>query len=355
MTLPIFYYAQGTSWFWNWAGITINLTVTGINLFGLQIGASPPANLGNIKGLDGQTFAWTGQDPFRKLLNPALWQTKHIDYPASTIFMGPSIVNGVEQIVADIKLQPVGTPVALGGYSQGAAVMSCVYNEFRNGRLRDRRNDLRAVVTFGNPMREAGHTYPGSSGYSGACDINNDTRNGHGTFPAIQEIPVVNPFVRQFARLQGTEEFFWDFTMPNEVISGVGDSPNGKYLINYTLQGLTQVPILALPLISQASALWNTFGKAPFGVPQDSNYFVRLVDAITGEILHMPGGGHVMYPFYPPPNSDGSIPETGDTCYQLAAKYINSIGQKIYDQAHPTVPAPIYKPSYQWFSSLPGG
>jgi hypothetical protein len=356
MTLPIFYYAKGTTWFWNWGGITVNNDLSGINLFGYQLGVAPPAIGGYLKALDGKTIAWGTEDPFPQFLNPALWRTKNVNYPAQTAFMGPSIVDGVNQIVADIKLQPVGTPVALGGYSQGAAVMSCVYNEFRNGRLRDRRSDLRAVVTFGNPMREAGHTYQGSSGYSGACDIFGDTRSGHGTFPALQDIPVVNPYVRQFARLQGTEEFFWDFTMPNETISGVGDSANGKKLVNnFTLQGLTQFPIFALAFIQEAAALWNNFGKAPLGVPQNADNLVQRIDALTGAISYVPGGGHIMYPFYPPPNSDGIIPGTGDTCFQMAAKYINSVGQKIYDQAHPTVPAPIYKPSYQWFSTLPGG
>lgn len=363
MTLPIFYYAVGTSWFWNWGGLTVNLDPrSGINLWGWQItGSPPPPILGNIKALDGKTVLWgtgPGTGDFPQFLDPTLWRTKTINYPASTAFMGPSIVDGVNQIVADIKLQPVGTPVALGGYSQGAAVMSCVYNEFRNGRLRDRRSDLRAAVTFGNPMREAGHTFQGSSGYSGACDISLDTRSGHGTFPALNDIPLVNPYVRQFARLQGTEEFFWDFTMPNEVISGVGDSPNGRYLIyDYTMQGLTLLPVLALVqvLVGPAAALWNNFGKAPPSVVQDENNMVKVTDAVTGESKYIPGGGHVMYPFFPPPDSNGIIPPTGDTCFQMAAKYLNSVGQKIYDAAHPTVPAPIYKPSYQWFSSLPGG
>jgi hypothetical protein len=331
------------------------MNFSGITLFGIPFGQAAPPVGGNIKALDGKTVYWGTDDPFPLLLDPNLWRTKTVNYPAQTLFMGPSIVDGVNQIVADIKLQPKGTPIALGGYSQGAAVMSCVYNEFRNGRLMDRRSDLRAVITFGNPMREAGHTFPGSSGYSGACDIDGDLRSGHGTFPALKDIPVVNPFVRQFARLQNTESLVWDFTMPNEVISGVGDSADGKFLVNnYTLQGLTQIPVFALAFIGQATALWNDFGKAPFGVPQDSNFLVRAVDAITGVFRYVPGGGHIMYPLYPPPNADGTIPSSGDTCYQIAAKHLNSVGQTIYDEMNPTVPEPIYKPLYQWYSSLPG-
>jgi hypothetical protein len=70
----------------------------------------------------------------------------------------------------------------------------------------------------------------------------------------------------------------------------------------------------------------------------------------------MAGGGHVMYPFFPPPNADGSIPSSGDTAYQIAAKYLNTVGQQIYALMNPTVPTrPIEKPTYQWFSSLASG
>lgn len=341
MTLPTFYYARGTSW--------------NFNFFGIRIPPELP-EMGNIKALDGKTVYWGQDDPFPLLLDNKLWNAKTVPYPASALFMGPSIVTGVNWVVGEILKTPRGTPFALGGYSQGAAVASCVYNECRTGRLRDRRADLRAVVNFGSPMREEGHTYPGSSGYSGACDVPNSTTGGHGLMPKIEDIPVINPFVRQFARLRNTESLVWEFTMPNEVVSGVGDTAKGKFLVNdFTLQGLALVPFLAIPFVAQADSYIKELGIAPTSVPQNSLKEALLVDALTGATRYMAGGGHILYPMYPPPDKNGVIPSSGDTCYQIAAKHLNSVGQQIYYDMNPTVPAPTSPPSFQWFSTLAGG
>lgn len=348
MTLPVFYYAQGTSY-------GLNFQIAGNNLFTLA--ANGPINTW-VKGVKGDFYFWDAfvNDPFPLLLDQTLWNCKRVPYPASGVFIGPSIEVGVEWLVNDIKSLPAGTPFALGGYSQGAAVMSRIYNECRNGVLVNYRSQLRSVVAFGNPMREAGHTFPGSSGYSGACDIFNDTRSGHGTFPALESLTAVDSFIRRFARLKNTEELFWDFTMPNEVISGVGGSNNGNILVNGTKEGLRAIPILAIFTLDGMKALWNQFGLGAIsGLVQDVAGLIRITDPKLGSTSFKPGGGHILYPWFPPPDAAGNIPPTGDTCYQIAAKHLNALGQKIYDQMNPTVPAPIYKPSYQWFSSLPGG
>lgn len=381
---PIFYYAQGTSWLWNWFGFqagsqggggSVQIGNSGIFvpdvyvLNGVPLFGQPYIPATHIKGLNGQFVYWEGgivNDPFPYLLDTDLWHWKRVPYPASTAFMGPSIEVGVDWVINDILSQPPGTSFALGGYSQGAAVMSRVYNEFRSGRLAGRREALRAMVTFGNPMREQGHTFPGS-GYSGACDIPGDNTSGHGTFPALEDVDdLLSPFVRRFARLQNTEELVWDFTMPNEVISGVGNSPDGRFLQNFTTNALRLIPLAALLDIGKAMGdLWTRFGVAPAGVPQgtDPNGIgyktVKVVNPLTGEVGYQPGGGHIMYPFFPPPNADGTIPASGDTCYQLAAKYLNSVGRRINDELHPVfVPAlagsASVRPSFSWFTSLPG-
>lgn len=349
MTLPVFYYAQGTSY-------GLNFQINGNNIF--VIGPNGAVNTW-VKGLDGQFHFWGEfpDDVFPLLLNAGLWRYKRVPYPASGIFIGPSIEVGVEWIIADILTTPVGTPFALGGYSQGAAVMSRIYNECRQGRLANRRQDLRAMVTFGNPMREANHTFPGSSGYSGACDKVNSTTGGHGTFPSIESMGLFDPFVSRFARLRNTESLVWDFHMPNEVISGVGNSNDGNFLVNATKEGLRTIPVAAIFTLQGMQALWNRFGTAPIAgaVSQDTDGNFAVTDPKLGTVSYKPGGGHMMYPWFPPPNADGSIPPDGDTCYQLAAKYLNRIGQQIYDQANPVVYEPATKPTYQWFSSLPGG
>jgi hypothetical protein len=366
VTLPTFYYANGTSYLFNWFGFQFSILGIPTLLFGQPVNSIASPALGHIAGLDGQYFLWQEDDPFPFLLSPELWNFQRVPYPASTAFIGPSIEVGVDYVINQILGTPIGTPFALGGYSQGAAVMSRVYNECRQGRLANRRADLRAMVTFGNPMRERGHTFPNSSGYSGACDIPGDTSQGQGAFPGADEIDIFSGFIRRFARLQNTEDLVWDFTMPNEVISGVGDSREGNILSNFTKEGLRQVPLAALleifnSAVDGAMALTSSLGLAPPGVPQGTdpsspNYRTLLVtDPVTGAQAYQSGGGHVMYPLYPPPNADGSIPTSGDTCYQLAAKYLNSVGARLRDERSPVVAAPTSRAALSWFTSLPGG
>ena len=370
MTLPTFYYANGTTYLFNWLGNQLGLLGQPITLFGQLVTELVPPSLGHIRGLDGQYFLWQEDDPFPFLLDADLWTFQRVPYPASTLFIGPSIEVGVEYVINQILQTPIGTPFALGGYSQGAAVMSRVYSECRQGRLVDRRADLRAVVTFGNPMREAGHTFPNSSGYSGACDIFGDTTQGFGAFPAIKDIDIFSPYIRRFARLQDTEDLVWDFTMPNEVISGVGNSVAGSAIREFTKEGLRLIPIAATTsvalellqlVIDGPTSLMSALAVAPPGVPQGTDpeapgyRAVLLTDPVTGEQAYQSGGGHIMYPMFPPPNADGSIPTAGDTCYQLAAKYLRDVGTRIYDELHPTVVAPTSRPGFSWFTSLPGG
>lgn len=347
-TRPVFYYAQGTSY-------GLNFQLNGENVF--TLGANGPVDRW-VAGVNNDFYYWGDfvDDVFPDIIDQTLWNPKRVPYPASGVFIGPSIEVGVEWIIADILTTPVGTPFACGGYSQGAAVMCRIYNECRQGRLVDRRHDLRAVVTFGNPMRETGHTYPGSSGYSGACDIPNDTTQGHGTFPSIDSMNIFEPFVSRFARLQNTESLVWDFTMPNEVISGVGNSVDGLFLQQATKEGLRAIPILALLGLGRMNELWGQFGLGLItGIIQDAAGLIGITDPKLGTTSYVPGGGHVMYPAFPPPNADGSIPPSGDTCYQIAAKYINRVGEQIYDEMFPSIPAPTVPPSYSWFSNLPVG
>lgn len=71
---------------------------------------------------------------------------------------------GVEETVRLIKLLPVGTPLVLIGYSQGADVaVHVAYELLDGGRLADRRSDLKRIITFGSPCRPAGPTLVGNN------------------------------------------------------------------------------------------------------------------------------------------------------------------------------------------------
>ena len=361
MTLPIFYYAQGTSWLFNELGITVSQALNDpyVEVFGHVVSQGAPTLPSHVKGLDGQIFPWDGQipnDPFPLMLDTNLWQYKRVQYPASAIFIGPSIEIGVEWVVADILSNPVGTPWAIGGYSQGAALASRIYQEARVGRLKDRRADMKAIVGFGNPMREAGHTYPGSSGYSGACDMPDSTTGGGGTFPSLDMMGMFDIFVNRFARLIDTEDLFWNFTMPNEVIGGVGNSSDGLDMQRFTMESLRVLPIASLLTIGHVMGdLWTKYGCAPAGVPQTSKV-VKVVDPYNGAELLMSGGGHIMYPYFPPPDANGVVPaqNSGYTCYQIALQHLREVGQRLWDEAHPTVPIDPTYPTYSWYSTLPG-
>lgn len=329
MTLPTFYYANGTAVI--------------ANFFGFVIGPIGGGGSFHVQGVNGEFYEWDGAvatDPFPQLLDSTLWQWKRVPYPASALDIGTSIKQGVDWVVNDLLTNTSG-PFALGGYSQGAAVMSKVYDECRQGRLVDRRADLRAVVNFGSPMREAGKTFKGSSGYAGAFDIPNSTTGSHGCFPV---------------RLQNTEDFVYEFVMPSEVITGVGDSNAGKLFVSAAGKLLANDLIGALlDVLSNASGVFGLGGVTVANLVAAAASTTTLTDPYTLNSFTLDGGGHVLYPFKPPPNADGSIPSSGDTCYQIAAKYLNAVGAQIFAQANPSVPVVTKPPSYAWFSSLPNG
>lgn len=333
MALPMFYYANGTAF----------------GLFGDLFPLSGTTGDYQVKGVNGEYYDWTGyipDDPFPRLLSTSLWQYTRVPYPASGIAMALSIKQGIDWVVAAVLATDPGTPFAVGGYSQGACVAAGVVNEVRQGRLSARAADLRACVTFGSPVRETNHTYPGSSGYSGAGDIAGSTRGGHGLFPAN-------------LRVQNTPSYMWDFVMPNEIITCIGDSVVGQLLQNFVGGAitplLTLVPTLLgfIPFVLAAGGI----AVAPSSIPRNSANLAEAVitNPLTEGTAFLPGGGHTLYPFYPPPNADGTIPSSGDTAYIIAARYLNSVGAQIYDQMHPTVPAPTTAATYQWFTSLPNG
>lgn len=326
MTLPTFYYANGTAVFANFWGTIIGPIGGGSNY--------------HVKGVNGEFYEWDGAvstDPFPQMLDTSLWRWERVPYPASAVDMATSIKQGVDWTVEQI-LDTAG-PFALGGYSQGAAVMSNVYNECRQGRLVERRQDLRACTFFGNPMRQQGKTFKGASGYAGAFDVPNSTTGSHGCFPV---------------RLQNTEDFVYEFVMPNEVITGVGDSrvgqlfvsAAGKFLVNDYGGALFDI------LSSASSSLLGINGPTVLSVLSAAAGTVTVTDPYNNASVSLSGGGHVRYPFDPPPNADGSN-GSGDTCYQIAVKYLNQVGAQIYSQMNPTVPVPTKPATYSWFSNLP--
>lgn len=87
----------------------------------------------------------------------------NIPYPGTSTFVRDSIDEGVANVTAQINLTP-GQFVLAGG-SQGANVISDVYDDLRSGGLQARRNDLVLGVAMSNPRRQQGRGWPGGPVY----------------------------------------------------------------------------------------------------------------------------------------------------------------------------------------------
>ena len=101
------------------------------------------------------------------------------------------------------------------------------------------------MVTFGSPVRESGHTFVGSSGFAGIFDIFGSTLGSRGLFPN---------------RLQNTEPFVYDFVMPKDVITCVGNNLTGTLWT--AAAGFLLSNNLALALVSLAGALGSILAAA---------------------------------------------------------------------------------------------
>lgn len=247
---------------------------------------------------------WDGTakgDPFPTLVDPSRWDVRRVRWNEAAWPVQASVNNGVNEVIKQIETTAPGTKFALGGFSMGALVMSIVYNEIRFGRLKERKPDLVAGVTFGNPMRTVNHTWPGSR-YSGAWDVPGSTRMGHGMFPMED-------------RLVAPDTFWWDFTNVDDVVSSVGDSPTG---------------------VDAQTLMWQLFGHYSGGLltlDQLNNNFSHgwaaggdYWEVISQLRQVMSGSGeHTQYPVAPPPGD----PQRGLTSYQIALNYLHTVADAV--------------------------
>lgn len=356
-----FFYTTGTSYTFNILEIGFSLDIGGIWRFGnKELNPQTSKIVANVAGLNGKVAAWNGSpanDPFPTLLNPDVWNANRVVYPAATLGMGPSIDYGINATIKLIKALKPGTPFALGGYSQGAAVMGGVYNQIKSsgGALYSRRNDFLGGVMFGNPRRQVNFRGEIGGTWSGAWDVPGSTTGGHGSFPASGP----------YARLSGCDPTKWiEFTAPDDIISSTGDSTHGlawttgndfilgKQPIQYAGQFLTQA---LAGIIGMANSTWTgvTRALAAGGTP------VYMVDAL-GQTGFINGAGHVTYPALGPPLANGTYDATtvtvdgqnylkpnGQTCYQMALQWLEGKAE-----AWATAPIAISNSSAAWSTTL---
>ena len=234
-------------------------------------------------------------DPFPYMLDTGIWSPKKIEYAASALPMWSSIIEGKNAVITEIN--NTSGPFALGGYSQGAAVVSAVFQEiwYPGGSLYHRKDDLIAGVTFGNPMREENHTWPGSLS-SGSWDVEGSTTGGHGSFPD---------------RLVNTPDLWWDFAENDDIICSTGASELGEawtYITGVFINAFNGGSWLRFILES-------VFGLLEIAVE-------TIQAAINVAVNEIGTDGHLAYPLQSPPGD----PENGLTSYQIAIKYLNEVG-----------------------------
>ena len=287
-----------------------------------------------VAGLNGVTAVWGGgppADPFPSLLDPNIFDAKKVFYPASGLGMGASIDAGIQNVINEINNLPAGQKFCLGGYSQGAAVMSGVYNELRSGSLTSRNADMIGATMMGNPRRQLNYRGDPAVGgtWSGGFNVAGSSTGGHGSFPATGP----------YARLSGCEEARWiEFAAPLDIFSSVITS--GGNLIEQNL-GNDWVAGNNVFLGSANLLEWAGYLLAGGAIALNSAYVISIgnvaqsmTDAAGTVFNWLGGNGHTTYPFVPPVGN----PQGAFTAYQCALKFLT-------DKALQYATAPILLPS----------
>lgn len=273
-----------------------------------------PRILLTVAGLNGVTTTWpdgsAANDPFCNLLDTAIFEPKRIGYPAVGFPMNASMDTGITLVNKAITALPAGQKFMLGGFSQGAAVMSSIYNQLRSGVLSSRNSDFLGGVMFGNPRRQ--QNYRGSVGgtWSGAFNVAGSTTGGHGSFPATGT----------YARLSNCEPLRWiEFVEENDIFTAVNGTANalGQNWVagNDVWTSLSLQQLAVYLQTTPAQAIVDAYNTAS-GIGAQ---VLSFTDGI-GKAFTFPGNGHVAYPWRPPPGN----PDNGLTSYQIAVKFLNA-------------------------------
>lgn len=346
-----FFYAQGTSYAFNWFGITIPPSTAGGSLL-----VSGIPGYATVAGILGKTALWDcgpPSDPFPFLLDQNIFESKRVDYSASFFPPSASINHGVTKMIELIGKLPAGQKFAIGGYSQGAAVCSQVYKNGllpgTTGPLESFRSRFIGAVCFGNPMRATNHRGAVGGTWSGAWDDPGSDLGGHGIFPLTGAPMTSNGTLN---RLTFAEDKWIELIGVDDVFACVGETTTGQLAVQAAtdIMNLGRGGILSFlqSAIPKAEAL-----GAGLQIGAIDNFFV---DAI-GKTFKVGGNGHTHCGFLPPPNSDGSYNETtvtvngvahrkaeAPTMYQVGLDYLTTLAKEysvapILLPTQPTTPA----------------
>ena len=154
-------------------------------------------------------------------------------------------------------LPQMSGPIVLCGLSQGAWICDLAYRHFTDplGDFYDRRDDLKAVVTFGSPLRPYGHTIPLAGAISptgqGVADFPHTL--SFGTVPGLVPSPPVNMW--SFCMLD-------DAASDNDRLAGsmkTAQNALAEFLYDGDVDSGIPLVFQFLPLLAGlgVSAVWN--------------------------------------------------------------------------------------------------
>lgn len=139
--------------------------------------------------------------------DPLTWVWKPMEYKPLIFGAHVSIERGLEMGRTQIIDDP--NYIVLSGLSQGTFITSNLYNEFRYGALQAKRDDLIAIVNFGDALRPEGWTIPagGASTYLGHAEEDVLDPGGHGACM----FPIPLSYGDYTGQLVDPEDFYWSF------------------------------------------------------------------------------------------------------------------------------------------------
>lgn len=233
-------------------------------------------------------------------LDPNVFYHQPIGYPAAAFPMRPSYTAGVVEFVRQLALHNCETtPWAFGGYSQGAIVTSIVLQRVLTGDLQRYRSTFLGGVTFGNPMREAGHTLPGGVDNGGAG--------------------VVLP------NLRGTPESVWDMADDK----GMVNSPGNDFYTKCGVRGQSAAAV------ADERAVWDIVDNMKVTTLAFAVAKLMLEPSFTGTIGAAEAAFAALNFFVvqgiSPHLAYGDVqPILGDSrdCWRVALDHLNDLGRK---------------------------
>jgi hypothetical protein len=270
------------------------LTITILSACGTGGSSSPDATTTRQLGVSVDNnwggFSWA----LAKGVNQSAFDAVPIPYPAKG-FLPSNPSSYVDSVAAGVtaganQIRNLTGQFVLVGYSQGAEVISKLLQELQSGSLTAHMPQLVAGVTFGNPMREQGHTWPGDPTGCTGQGINSDGLLGN------------------------TPRTWWDMTNTFDLSGNIPTGEAGA-IITAIWNTMGLVDLTSLPQVGNAINAVRGQGLAtnPLAVAEAARFLLNAGTQVFTK-------GHACF-------GTATVGSTGLTFVQTAVNYLNSHAQ----------------------------